>query len=142
MMQSGLGGDDVLEDRTESAMFGILIPVLEKTVILAAKYVKACGRECITEKDFEYALKYCVMYTVGEDIGSIFPEDWDDDDDDTEMIEMSEEEREEDAFTEYDGRDETFCAVNEAVKNFDEWQPSNPVEIMLKNAVYNKLDEQ
>ena len=92
MMQSGLGGDDVLEDRTESAMFGILIPVLEKTVILAAKYVKACGRECITEKDFEYALKYCVMYTVGDDIGSIFPEDWDDDDDDTGMIEMSEEE--------------------------------------------------
>ena len=126
MMRSGLGGDDVLEDRTESAMLGILIPVLEKTVILAAKYVKACGRECITEKDFEYALKYCVMYTVGEDIGSIFPEDWDDDDDDTGMIEMSEEEREEDAFTEYDGRDETFTRSTKQSRILTNGNPRTP----------------
>lgn len=117
----------------EGTAVNIITPVLEKAVILAAEYCGACGRDAITAKDFEYALKYCVRHTVGQHIGSILQDETEDDDDgeDVEIIEETDEE----GFTRYVGDDETFNRVNQAVDTWDEWKPESPVELYLFNAI-------
>ena len=115
----------------EGTAVSIITPVLEKAVILAAEYCGACGRDAITAKDFEYALKYCVRYTVGQDIGSILQEDEEDEEAALEMVEEVDEE----GFTRYTGNDETFKRVNQAVDTWDEWKPESPVEEYLFNAI-------
>jgi hypothetical protein len=84
----------------------------------------------------EYAMKYCAMYKVGEDIGSIFPDLYD---------EVEEEEEEEDMptvdpedcppFERYTGADPVFLQMNEAYDRWDSWVPQSPTEEMLKNAI-------
>ena len=114
----------------------IITPVMEKSFILAAQYCGACGMDTITAKDFEYALKYCARYTVGEHIGSIIQdddedEDEDEDEDDIDVVEDTDE----DGFTRYDGDDDTLTRVNRAVDTWDEWNPESPVEQYLFNAI-------
>jgi hypothetical protein len=115
-------------------MTNILLPVMEKSTLLAAEYSKACGRDVIVSEDMEYAMKYCAMYKVGESIGSTMPEIYEE--------ELTEEEGEEDVdpedcpeFVRYSGTDPTFLQVNEAFDRWDTWQPQNPTEQMLKNAI-------
>jgi hypothetical protein len=107
---------------------------MEKSTLLAAEYSKACGRDVIVSEDMEYAMKYCAMYKVGESIGSTMPEIYEE--------ELTEEEGEEDVdpedcpeFVRYSGTDPTFLQVNEAFDRWDTWQPQNPTEQMLKNAI-------
>lgn len=121
----------------EQTAIDIITPVLEKAVILSAEYCGACGRDTITAKDFEYALKYCARYTVGEHIGSIIPDRDDEDEDDESDEEDCEvvEETEEDGFTRYEGADETFLRVNRAVDTWDDWKPESPAERYLFNAI-------
>ena len=134
-MQSGFGdgGDRMVEQYIET-MTNILLPVMEKSTLLAAEYSKACGRDVIVSEDMEYAMKYCAMYKVGESIGSTMPEIYEE--------ELTEEEGEEDVdpedcpeFVRYSGTDPTFLQVNEAFDRLDTWQPQNPTEQMLKNAI-------
>jgi hypothetical protein len=134
-MQSGFGdgGDRMVEQYIET-MTNILLPVMEKSTLLAAEYSKACGRDVIVSEDMEYAMKYCAMYKVGESIGSTMPEIYEE--------ELTEEEGEEDVdpedcpeFVRYSGTDPTFLQVNEAFDRWDTWQPQNPTEQMLKNAI-------
>ena len=74
-MQTGFGdGGDGMLDKYISDMTNILLPVIEKSTLLAAEYCKACGRDTILSEDMEYAMKYCAMKTVGETIGSTIPE--------------------------------------------------------------------
>jgi len=74
-MKTGFGETSgAYEQSQQDALMGILLPVLERSMILAAEYSKACGRDTVLSEDMEYAIKYCVMYTVGQDIGSLFPE--------------------------------------------------------------------
>lgn len=126
--------DETVEANETQALFDILTPVLEKTVVIAARYARACERDCVVSKDFEYAAKYCARHCVGEDIGSMFPGDWSDDDDDDDLPEVVDDEP---TFTRYAGSDAFFLAVNRAVDTWDDWTPSSPVEEMLKKAVDN-----
>jgi len=68
-------------DQYTQAMFNIITPVLEKGMILACEYSKACGRTAVLVKDLEYSMKYCARYEVGQRMGSYFPDLYDDDDD-------------------------------------------------------------
>ena len=135
-MQTGFGdsGDNMAEQYI-STMMNIVTPVLEKSMVLACEYSKACGRDIVLPEDIEYASRYCAMYTVGNDIGSIFPEIYNDQDDDEE----DEIEEVDDAdcppFTRYSGGDLKFIHINEAYDKWDSWQPQNPSEVMLKNAI-------
>lgn len=116
------------------AMSNILIPVIERAMILACDYAKACGREIVLMKDIEYAMKYCAMHEVGQKIGSHFPEIYencdDDSEDDMEIIEECEGE-----FTRYTGDNQDIVKMNEAYDNWDAWVPTNPTEELLKNAI-------
>lgn len=134
-------------DLQETAI-NILQPVLEMSVVLAADYADACGRDVVLAEDFEYAIKYCAMHTVGERLGSILPirppreseadvsddEDEDEDEEDGVDLEFVEEGDEPD-FTRYEGDDEFFNKVNEAKDTWDAWEPTNPAESMLKKAI-------
>ena len=115
-------------------MTNILLPVIERGTLLAAEYSKACGRDTLLPEDMEYALKYCVMYTVGSTIGPMFPEIYEDEEDSDEEMEIVSIE-ECPPFVRYSGADETFIQVNDAYDHWDEWVPQNPTEIMLKNAI-------
>ena len=134
-MKTGFGessGD--YEEAQQNALIGILLPVLERSMILAAEYSKACGRDTVLGEDMEYAIKYCVMYTVGQNIGSICPEIYDEESSDEEDIEEVEP-GECPAFERYAGDDPTFKQMNEAYDRWETWTPQSPVEEMLKNAI-------
>lgn len=138
-MQTGFGdsGDNMAKQYI-STMMNIVTPVLEKSMVLACEYAKACGRDIVLPEDIEYASKYCAMYTVGEDIGTIFPEIYNEDDEDEEegddIIEEVDE-QECPPFARYSGTEERFKRINEAYDRWDSWQPQNPTEVMLKNAI-------
>ena len=132
-MQTGFNGDTSgMVDQYMKSMIDIMTPVMEQSMILAAEYSKACGRDILLPEDLEYAMKYCAMYTVGQTIGSIMPEIYDE-----EMSDEDEDEDDEDLpeFVRYSGDDETFIQMNEAYDRWDDWVPQSPVEEMLKNAI-------
>ena len=136
-MQTGFGdaGDRMAEQYMET-MTNILVPVLEQAVVLAAEYSKACGRDTLLPEDMEYAMKYCAMYTVGQATGSMFPEIYQGDEEeesDEEMEVVSDDECP--SFERYSGNDTTFIQINDAYDRWDSWEPQNPTEHMLKNAI-------
>jgi|TARA_B100000035_G_scaffold313453_1_gene327175 hypothetical protein len=125
----------------EQAAIEIITPVLEQSVLLAADYAKACGRDVILSKDFEYAIKYCAMNTVGQRIGSQFPEIYEDnsedeDSEDEDTLEIVDE-TEEINFEPYSGDDKKYTDVNESYERWESWEPQTPVEEMIKNAIDN-----
>jgi hypothetical protein len=132
-MQTGFGDEcSGMVEQYIKTMTDILLPVIEKSTLLAAEYCKACGRDVLLPEDMKYAIKYCAMYTVGQDIGSLFPEIYDDEDEDEES---DEDEEDYPPFERYTGEDERFIRVNQAYDRWDTWVPQNPTEHMLKNAI-------
>jgi|SRR5210317_1720974 hypothetical protein len=133
-MQTGFGESQMAEEYIKS-MTDIMLPVMEQAMLLAGEYCKACGRDTILPEDMEYAMKYCAMYTVGQQIGTMFPEIYEDDEDDED--EDIEDVPSEDCppFVQYTGEDTRFIQMNEAVERWDSWVPQSPIEQMLKNAI-------
>jgi hypothetical protein len=133
-MQTGFGESQMAEEYIKS-MTDIMLPVMEQAVLLAGEYCKACGREVILPEDMEYAMKYCAMYTVGQQIGTMFPEIYEDDDEeeDEDIEDVPSEECP--SFVQYTGEDTRFIQMNEAVERWDSWVPQSPIEQMLKNAI-------
>ena len=133
-MQTGFGFEsDNMAEQYITTMMNIVTPVLEKSMVLACEYAKVCGRDIVLPEDIEYASKYCAMYTVGEDIGSIFPEIYNDQDEEDEIEEVDDADCP--PFARYSGTEERFKRINEAYDRWDSWQPQNPTEVMLKNAI-------
>ena len=130
----GDGGNQMAEEYIKS-MTDIMLPVMEQAMLLAGEYCKACGRDVILPEDMEYAVKYCAMYTVGQQIGTHFPEiyDTDDDEEEDDVEDVSPEDCP--PFVEYSGDDIRFIQVNDAVKRWSSWIPQSPIEQMLKNAI-------
>ena len=120
--------DDIIKAATE-----IIQPVFESAMVLAGHYVKESGRNTITSQDVQYALKYCARNLVGKHIGTLFPEDSDDDSvSDGSITEVDEDES---PFSRYSGDDKLMNEINEAVDTWDEWVPESPIEVMLKDSV-------
>lgn len=119
-------------------MEDIFIPVVEAAMVYASHYCKASGRSTVTEKDIEYALKYCAMNIVGKKIGSFFPEIYDEeesDEDDIDIVDDTEE-----PFTRYQGTEELFTKMNECFDNWDLWEPYSPAEHIIKNAIEKQMN--
>ena len=124
-----------MEEQIIDSAVGIILPVMESAMLLAAEYSKACNRTFVTSLDMKYALRYCAINVTGRQVGSLFPEIYEkesdsDEDDDLEIVEESEED-----FTRYEGDNDLYNRVNDAFDNWDEWNPHSPVEKMLKDAV-------
>jgi hypothetical protein len=123
----------------EQSAIDIFLPVLESSVVLAAHYAKATGRDCVTAQDMCYGLMYAARTITGKQVGSLYPEIYEEDDDDEEE---EEDEEEEPAWVRYDGTDnEHAVKMNECADTWDAWEPESPAEAALKNAV-NKAMEQ
>ena len=135
-MQTGFGGDgSAMAEQYVKSMIDIMTPVMERSMILAAEYSKACGRDTLLPEDLEYAMKYCAMYTVGQTIGSLMPEIYDEELSDDDEDEEEEDDEDLPEFVRYSGDDEVFNQMNQAYDRWDSWVPQSPVEEMLKNAI-------
>ena len=135
-MQTGFGGDgSAMAEQYVKSMIDIMTPVMERSMILAAEYSKACGRDTLLPEDLEYAMKYCAMYTVGQSIGSLMPEIYGEELSDDEDDEEEEDDENLPEFVRYSGDDETFNQMNQAYDRWDSWVPQSPIEEMLKNAI-------
>lgn len=114
--------------------FDIVTPVLESSMILAAHYTKACGRSTVTAQDVKYSMRFCARELVGKHIGTLFPELQGSDSEDS-GSDVEEVDEDEEPFTRYEGLDPQIVAVNRAYDTWSEWEPTNPIEKLLKNAV-------
>ena len=130
------GSDHMYESHLKT-LIDIVTPVVEKAIMLSCEYAKACGRDAVLSRDFEYAAKYCAMRTVGLQIGSHFPEIYNDEDEDEDEDEDDLTVIDDDSveFVRYSGDDPAFMAINEAYDSWDSWQPQSPIEELLKNAI-------
>ena len=134
-MRTGLGEDSgSLMQSYIKSMIDIIQPVMEQSVILAAEYSKACGRNVVLPEDIEYSIKYCAMNLVGRTIGSVAPEVYETETDSDDEFDVMEEE-DCPTFERYSGDDPKYILINEAYDGWDEWTPQNPTEQMLKNAI-------
>jgi len=120
----------LIEQVQESAI-NIIQPVMEKSMVFAAEYAKACGRDIILGEDLEYAMKYCAMNEVGKKMGTHFPEIYEDEyDTEEDEIEVIDEDEEDIEFERYSGREYKFVKMNMAYDNWDTWVSKNPTEKM------------
>jgi hypothetical protein len=126
----------------EQWMIDLFLPVMESSIILAAHYAKATGRDCITGEDICYGLMYAARTVTGKQIGSLFPEIYEESDTDEDEEGTRPEEEQEEQWIRYDGTDnEHAIKMNECADSWDAWEPESPAEAALKNAV-NKAMEQ
>jgi len=125
----------------EQTAIDIFLPVLESSVVLAAHYAKATGRDTITGKDICYGLMYAARTVTGKQIGSLFPEVYEQSDSDEEEEEENDEDEEE-IWIRYDGADNEYAIkMNECADTWDAWEPESPAEAALKNAVNKAMEE-
>ena len=123
-----------MEDQFIDSAIQIILPVMESSMVLAAEYSKACNRNFVCAKDLQYAMRYCAINITGRQVGSLFPEIYEDSDSDSDE-EMEVVEETEDDFQRYEGDNELYKKVNDAYDNWETWEPQSPIEIMLKDAV-------
>jgi hypothetical protein len=125
----------------EQSAIDIFLPVLESSVVLAAHYAKATGRDCVTAQDMCYGLMYAARTITGKQVGSLYPEIYEEGSDSDEE-EDEEDEDEEPAWFRYEGTDnEHAVKMNECADTWDEWEPESPAEYALKNAVNKAMEE-
>ncbi len=116
----------------EDAAVDLLLPVMESSMVLASHYAKACGRDTVTGKDVAYGLMYAVRNVTGRQVGSLFPEAYDEEDSDEDDLEEVDESEE--PFTRYEGDEEIFVNMNRCADTWDSWEPESPIERILKLA--------
>lgn len=113
----------------------VFLPVLESAMVIAGHYAKACGRDCVLAQDVCLGLKFAARHVVGKQVGSFFPEIYDEESDSDEEEDEDEEESEDPEWTRYEGDDEKLRLVNECADTWDAWEPETPAERILKGAV-------
>ena len=124
----------------EQSAIDIFLPVLESSVVLAAHYAKATGRDCVTAQDMCYGLMYAARTITGKQVGSLYPEIYEEGSDSDE--EEEEEDEEEEEWIRYQGTDnEHAVKMNDCADTWDAWEPESPAEYALKNAVNKAMEE-
>jgi hypothetical protein len=116
----------------EGPALDIFLPVMESATVLAAHYAKACGRDIVLAEDMKYGLMYSARHVAGKQIGSLFPEIYEEDEDD----ESVESESDEPEWIRYAGQDDDMALkMNECYDTWVAWEPASPAERALKAAV-------
>jgi len=127
----------------------LFLPVMESATVLGSHYAKACGRDTVTAQDVQIGLMYAARNVAGKQIGSLFPEIYDEDsdeeeeweedpDDEAEQARLEEAEEvddDEEPFTRYTGDEEMYVKMNECFDTWEDWVPETPLEFTLKGAV-------
>jgi hypothetical protein len=130
-MKTGDGEFDT--SAIEETALDLFLPVLESATVLAAHYAKACSRDVITAQDMSYGLMYAARNVVGKQVGTLFPEIYDESDSDSDTSCETDAETE---WTRYTGtEDEMALKMNQCADTWAEWEPDTPAEYALKSAV-------
>jgi hypothetical protein len=125
----------------EQLAINVFLPVMESSVVFAAHYAQVCGRDCVTSQDICYGMMYAARNITGKQIGSLFPEVYQEDSDEDEEAEEDSDEEAEAGWTRYEGTDEQALQMNACADSWEAWDPESPAERALKNAV-NKAKEE
>jgi hypothetical protein len=123
----------------EESMMEIFMPVYESAIVLAGNYATKCGRSYVTAEDLQYGWKFAARNVVGKQIGSLYPEVYEEESTDEDECEEEDEEGE---FTRYEGDDEMCLKMNECYDTWDLWVPESPVEKALKKSIDKSGDVQ
>jgi hypothetical protein len=138
----------------ESAL-DVFRPVMESATVMAAHYARACGRDIILAEDMNMGMMFAARYVTGRQIGSLFPEIYEEsgtDSDSGSDFDEGEEESGTDSDQDSDGwetvsetelvwsryqgtDDEQALKMNECADTWASWEPQNPSERALKNAI-------
>ena len=110
----------------------IFLPAMETAMVIASHYAKATGRNCVTAQDVRMGLMFAARHVVGKQVGSLFPEIYEEEE---EEEEEEEDQEPEERWTRYEGDDPQLKLVNECADTWDEWVPESPAEHALKDAV-------
>lgn len=134
-------GDIDTSSILESAL-DIFRPVMESATVMAAHYAKACGRDVVLAEDMHMGMMFAARYVTGRQIGSLFPEIYETDEDEEADDECSEDSdgwetvsESELTWVRYQGTDEQALKMNECADSWNSWEPQNPSERALKNAI-------
>lgn len=120
----------------EQAAIELFLPVMESAVVIASHYAKGCGRDTVLAQDMCLGLMFAARNVTGKQIGSLFPEIWDESRSDSgDSEDESDEDEEDPEWTRYEGEDEMLLSVNECADSWGAWEPESPAERALKNAV-------
>ena len=124
----------------EEAALEIFLPCIESAVVLAAHYAKAAGRSSVNERDMQLGLMYSARNVLGNHIGSLYPEVYEDEEDEEDEDEEDEEDEEE--WSAYEGtEDDIATKMNECAATWADWVPETPVEHALKSAVDKQCEK-
>jgi hypothetical protein len=131
-----------MEDDFIKSAIDMITPVMEGAMVTAAHYAKACGRDVVLQEDMRFGMMYAARYVTGRQIGSLFPEIYDEEGDSDYDPDGSESsgswetvDDEELVWTRYEGSDDQAVKMNECADSWDSWEPHNPSERALKNAI-------
>lgn len=149
MMKTGEG--DLDTSAILDSALDIFRPVMESATVLAAHYAKACGRDVVLQEDMRLGMMYAARYVTGRQIGSLFPEIYEEESDesqsDSDGSDYDPDDSESSAswetvddealvWTKYDGADDDQALkMNECADAWGAWEPQNPSERALKNAI-------
>ena len=117
----------------DQAVMDLFLPVMESAVVIASHYAKGCGRDTVLAQDVCFGLMFAARNVTGKQIGSLFPEIYEESD--SEESDIEEADDAEETWTRYDGDDEMLSSVNECADSWEAWEPESPAERALKNAV-------
>lgn len=142
LLRSGTAGE-LDTDQLVKGATDIFQPVMESGMVLAAHYAKTCGRDVVLTEDVRYGLMFAARNVTGRHVGSLYPEVYEEGDEDSgsESDQGSEGSWEsvsdsELVWTRYEGTtDEQALAMNLCADTWDDWEPSNPAERAIKNAI-------
>lgn len=116
------------------AALDIFLPVMESATVLAAHYAKACGRDVVVAEDMKLGLMFSARHVTGKQLGTLFPEIYEESDTDSED-EEAEDDDEEPVWVRYEGTDDMATKMNECFDTWNSWEPESPAEAALKSAV-------
>jgi hypothetical protein len=120
----------------EDAAIEIFLPVMESATVLAAHYAKVCGRDIVLAQDMNIGLMYAARHVTGKQVGTLFPEIYEESDTESDSGSWETASDEEIVWTRYDGTDdEAAIKMNECADTWDSWEPETPAERAIKNAV-------
>ena len=122
----------------ESTAIELILPVMESATVLGAHYAKSCGRNEITAQDMRMGMMYAARNVLGKQVGSLYPEIYEDEEEEEEEDEEDEENQE---WSRYKGDDDMSVKMNECADSWNEWEPESPAEFMLKKAIDKQLED-
>jgi len=128
-----------MEEGILESSIEIFKPVMESATVLAAHYAKACGRDTVMAEDMHMGMMYAARNVTGRQVGSLFPEIYDDEDTDSDGSWETVDD-EELQWARYSGDDDMANKMNECADTWNTWEPDTPAERALKNAIDKQVD--